>query len=48
VTIIMMWCLIPFVGFWIVYVILFLYKSVEAAMAYQFGVGERNRGKYNA
>ena len=36
---VLLWGLIPFCIFWIGYIILFLYKSTEQAMRYQFGVG---------
>jgi Na+/H+-dicarboxylate symporter len=31
------WCLIPFIIFWMVYVILFLWKSTVDILKYQFG-----------
>lgn len=36
---VMLWGLIPFVVFWFIYIIIFLYKSVENALRYQFGTG---------
>jgi NADH:ubiquinone oxidoreductase subunit 3 (subunit A) len=34
---VLLWGLIPFVIFWIVYIILYFYKSTEEALRWQFG-----------
>jgi len=41
VVLLMSWGLIPFVIFWFVYVIIFLYKTTANIMRYQFGKGVR-------
>lgn len=37
--ILLLWGAIPFVIFWIIYFIIFVYKAVEETLKYQFGIG---------